>query len=606
MKVTLIAMHQISMETQVPLVRCLGVLALSSALKDSAIEVEVLDLSKFTVGDTLDFDSLIQNVVGAILSSNPNVVGLSTMSNNIVMALEICLRVKEKCQDIITILGGPGASFNAENIISSFKQVDIIIRGEADNTLRMVIEQLEKEDVIKPIKGVVFRDRDEILDYGWPDPIKDLDSLPIPDYEICDTDIDVDEAVTLEVGRGCPFACIFCSTSSYFKRKFRVKSVSRIVREIRLIQQRFGKRRIKMNHDLLTFNREYIISLCDELSKLDPTVEWGCSARLDTLDDEILRKMKLAGCDRIYLGIESMTDKMQQRINKKLDLTVLDDILATAIGLNFRVILSFVIGFPEETESDIDALWSFILHAKSLYPHKVVTQVHALVPEPGSELFSQMSDSLVYDDYGGPGHSDFPPLGWTHLRKIIKKHPNIFSSYYYIDESSVKRENILKQVFLGHVVDGPATCSIQFAYSVLGEKVVEALVKRIEEIEIPLPKWPGMDYRVTMESVRRIIIELFGDDNDGFLQYDAIVEAEIAIADVTRERPNHYKYIEGWYHPIHLMKKVTGLEYDSSKLDKQPRTFLIFWNEETNAAAYVELSFEVAELRRRLGRLEKE
>jgi radical SAM superfamily enzyme YgiQ (UPF0313 family) len=606
LKVTLIAMHQISMETQVPLIGCLGILALSSALKKRDIEVDVLDLSRFTVGEAFDFESLIQNVVGAISSSNPNVLGLSTMSNNIVLALEICRRVKEKHPDMIAVLGGPGASFGAERIISSFKQVDIIIRGEADTALKMIIEQMEKGGMIEPTKGVVFRDGDNIIDYGWPDPIQDLDSLPIPDYEICSTDVDIEEAVTLEVGRGCPFACTFCSTSRFFKRKFRVKSVQRIMEEIELIQERFGQRRIKMNHDLLTFNREYIISLCDELSKLDPSVKWGCSARLDTLDSEMLRRMKHAGCDRIYLGIESVTKRMQQKINKRLDLTKLDNILKTAIELNFRVILSFVIGFPEETETDIDALWSFVLHAKSLHPLKVITQVHSLVPEPGSEIFDIMKESLVYDDYGGPGHSDFPPIGWTHLREMIKTHPEIFSSYYYIGSPTVQRDSILRQVFLGHVVDGPATCSIQFAYSVLGDKVAKALVERIDEVEIPLPKWLEIDYRVTMESVREIILGLFEEDNESYLQYDAIVEAEIAIADVARERPDHYEYIEVWYHPIQYMKKITGLDYDPSQLDKQPRTIFIFWNEETDAIAFTELSFEVAELRRKMSWLEKE
>ena len=383
------------MESEVPLFRCLGILALSAALKRKDIEVDVLDLSRFNVGVASDFDAIIEDVFDAISSSNPEILGLSTMSNNIVIALEICRRVKKKHPEIVTILGGPGASFSASGIMASFNQVDFIVRGEADSIFPELIEQMQNKKVMKTINGVVYRDGEEIVDSGWPEPITDLDSLPIPDYEICGTDDSLDESVTIEVGRGCPFACTFCSTSSFFKRKFRVKSVNRVIEEIALVQQRFGYRRIKMNHDLLTFNRDYIISLCDALSMLDFPIQWGCSARLDTLDDEMLSTMKHAGCDTIYLGIEVVTSRMQQIINKRLDLNRLDNILEIAIGLDFKMILSFVIGFPEETQTDIDALWEFIFRAKSTYSLKIMIQVHSLVPEPGSKLFETMKESLV-------------------------------------------------------------------------------------------------------------------------------------------------------------------------------------------------------------------
>jgi radical SAM superfamily enzyme YgiQ (UPF0313 family) len=596
-------MHQISMENQVPLINCLGILALSSSLKRENIEVDILDLSRFAIGAASDFDPLIEDIVESVLSSNPHVLGLSTMSNNLVIALEICQRVKKDHPEIVTILGGPGASFIAREIISLFKQIDIVIRGEADLTFPELIKHMQAGNITKPIRGVVGRNEEEISDNGWPEPVLDLDSLPIPNYELCCDDIDNDEAVNLEVGRGCPFACVFCSTSSFFQRKFRVKSVNRVLEEIRLIQKTFGKRRVKMNHDLLTYNREYILSLCYELSRLDPLIEWGCSARLDTLDKDLLRRMKQAGCDRIYIGIEALTNRMQRKINKRLNLTKLDDILEIAIELNFTMILSFIIGIPDETSAEIDALWAFILRAKSINPLRVLIQVHSLVPEQGSRLFDTMKESLVYDDYGGPGHSDFPPIQWTHLRELIKKHPEIFPTYHFIYSPSIQRQNILRQIFLGHIVDGPAMCSILFAYSVFGEKVARTLVNRIDEMDLPLPQWPMMDYRATMESVRKIILELYEEDDDRALQFDAIAKAEIAVADVTRKKPDYYEYIEVFYHPIHLMRKILKLEYDPSQLVKQSRTLFVCWNERTNTVAYTELKSEVAALRNKLRKL---
>lgn len=606
MKITLVAIHQISMETRVPIHRCLGILTLSSALKSVNIDVEILDLANYSITAFSDYKQIMEEIVGKILSTKPDLLGLSTMSNNIVMALDVCRKVKEMNPMTKTILGGPGASFSAGNIMSLFEDVDFIIRGESDFALPMLVNQMIQGEDFTNIKGVVHRNGVKILDNGWPDPIKDLNSLPIPDYAVCEEDENSDEPVTLEVGRGCPFACIFCSTSSFFKRRFRVKSVERVIEEIRVIQKKFRHKRIKLNHDLLTFNRDYMFSLCDGLVLIETPIAWSCSARLDTLDEEILKKMRQAGCDSIYLGIETVSDRLQSRINKRLDLTNIDEILRVAADLGFRITLSFVVGFPEEKIADIVELWEFVIHAKSIHPLNILIQIHSLVPEPGSQLFETMKENLEYDDYGGPGHSDFPPISWTELRTMIKTHPDIFPNYYYINTPSMKRENIIRQVYLGQIVDSLSTCSIQFAYSILGNKLAQRLIDKLEEIEIPELKWPEIDYREMMESIRDLVIELLRDDNNNELLYDAIVEAEIAFAEVARRKPDHSKFIETWYHPIEHMNRIMGHDYNPNKLDKQPRTIFIFWNEETDAIAYTELSFEIAELRRQIKRKEKE
>lgn len=585
------------MDTKVPLFRCLGVLALSSALNLKSIEVEVLDLSDQNVGDISESDEALDIVIDAIVSTDPEIIGLSTMSNNIVIALEICRRIKKSHPNIITILGGPGASFSAKEILESFRQVDIIIRGEADISFPELVEQIQRNTSIGPVKGVVYREGDHIHDNGWSDPIDDLDSLPIPNYDIYTQNVDVDEAVTIEVGRGCPFACTFCSTSSYFKRKFRMKSVDRVLSELKIVQEIFGyKRRIKMNHDLLTFNRKYIISLCDALSKLDAPLKWGCSARLDTLDEEILGLMRRAGCDRIYLGIETVTERMQKIINKRLDLSNLDEKLKTAIDLGFTLILSFVIGFPEETDDDLAALWEFIFRAKSIHMLNVKTQVHSLVPEPGSNLFGAIKDHLVYDDYGGIGHSDFPPVHWTELREMIKNHPEIFPTYYYIRGENIPRQNILKHIFLGQAVDGFSKSSLQFVYSQFGIRVPKTLIENIDEIELPLPSWPVMDYRGTMKSIHQILLHLF-EDEDAKHQYESIIRAELANVEVLMNGPDHFEFIDFWYHPLHLMRKVTGLEYDPDQLDKRLRTVCIYWDDRTQNIGYSEMSDELVKLR---------
>jgi hypothetical protein len=180
---------------------------------------------------------------------------------------------------------------------------------------------------------------------------------------------------------------------------------------------------------------------------------------------------------------------------------------------------------------------------------------------------------------------------------MIRTNPDIFPTYFYINSPTMQRQNILKQVFLGNIVNGPATCSLQFAYSVLGNGIVNKLIENIAIIDLPKPNWPVVDYRDTMESVRRIVLDLF-DDEDSRLQYDSIATAEITMHDIRKDK-DHHEFIDVEYHPIQLMKKITGLEFDSSQLDKRSRTLLIFWDEKTNGIGYMEMSDNVTQLRKK-------
>jgi len=181
LKIKLGANHQVTFSDGVPLHHCLGVLQLASALRLRNKEntyVEILDFSEFHHLYNHDFNETMERVIEKILTFIPDILGLSTMSNNLPVAIEICERIKQRHPGIITILGGQGASFCAFEIIEAFPFIDAVIRGEADKAFPDYIEALNAGIKNPGIKGLVYRDGNSIIDSGWPDPIQNLDDLP--------------------------------------------------------------------------------------------------------------------------------------------------------------------------------------------------------------------------------------------------------------------------------------------------------------------------------------------------------------------------------------------------------------------------------------------
>src|SRR5262249_48402881 len=140
---------------------------------------------------------------------------------------------------------------------------------------------------------------------------------------------DPGEEMFLEVGRGCPFQCEFCSTAPYWHRRHRVKSPTRILEEIRTVQHLFGTKRVHFTHDLFTTNGTWVKSMCEALIGAGSPVGWTCSARTDTVDEYLLSLMKEAGCSAIYFGLESGSERILREIKKNIPLSHSLEIIST-------------------------------------------------------------------------------------------------------------------------------------------------------------------------------------------------------------------------------------------------------------------------------------
>lgn len=246
--------------------------------------------------------------------------------------------------------------------------------------------------------------------------------------------IDQVKRIPIEGGRGCPYGCTYCSTKTFWKRKFRIKSVDRLINEVKELESMHNVKEFSFIHDLFTVNKKTLLEFCDRLKEEKLDIEWRCSARIDTVDDELLVRMYDSGCTRIYFGIETGSQRMQKLVNKNLNISELQtklDILKKY--KNKEYVFSFIYDFPQEENEDINATLNII--DELLDNGFKGVQLHRLAILAGTELFHSYQNQLVLND-----SSDIiEDVDMEASLDIIQEYPNIFPHYYRVKEDKESR-----------------------------------------------------------------------------------------------------------------------------------------------------------------------
>lgn len=371
-----------------------------------------------------------------ILSRKPKVVGFYTICNAFVITLLTAKYIKEKNKNIRVIFGGPHASIVYRECFENFDFIDAICIGESEKYIKLLIDKMMREEDISLVPGVASV-KDGKLHY-----IKNQDLLTDEDlsnYTVFDFSpftLSEESEFNIEGGRGCPFGCSFCTTSTFWGRKYRVKKLNSIFEEMDIINSMYGIKDFAIQHDMFTANRDYIINFCKHLIENKKNYTWKCSCRIDTLDIELINYMNLSGCKSIYLGIESGSKRMQSVINKNLDLkNALDKIKYIIRNTNIKLTTSFIFCLPDETIEDFRETIKLI---ENLFKFGVTNiQLHKFMPLPGTADTEKIINKMYFDEKAT--EMTYLNINLKEIKNIIIKYPKLFSQYYTYD-SAVKNK----------------------------------------------------------------------------------------------------------------------------------------------------------------------
>jgi anaerobic magnesium-protoporphyrin IX monomethyl ester cyclase len=336
----------------------------------------------------------VRNVINEF---KPSVIGIYCNVGNIASAAVLAKIAKEIDKQIIVVLGGPHPTSIRKDAMRD-PNVDVIVKGEGEQTIVELLKKISDGKSLESIKGIIYRTDDVIVENVNREPISDLDSLSFPvkyakevlkDYE----KYSFSAFNSIIAARGCPYNCFFCGSRIVFSRKTRVRSVQNIVDEIKFLQK-MGVRRFDFRDDTFGVNRTYLRELCRSFIKSCPGIRWECETRVDLIDEEGVKLMKKAGCEQIYIGVESGNNDILRQMRKGI--TIEQAILAAEVirkhGIGLRA--NFIIGTPGETEQTLSDTFNAMHRISGRIAYSIFT------PYPGTEAFEYCNKAgLVGNNY---------------------------------------------------------------------------------------------------------------------------------------------------------------------------------------------------------------
>lgn len=401
----------------------LGLMSISSYLKKHGYHSIVKDLNLFS-------NKSIDELAEILLQTEGEIYGFSVAAGTLHTALQLSRRIKEVAPEKIIVFGGPQATLTAEKLMSCFEYIDMVIRGEGEITFLRLLEALKTNDLYS-VDGLTWREKQKIITNRERELMIDLDTLEFPDHSTYSVSELNHLSMPIEVGRGCPFTCAFCSSSILWKRKYRVKSIQRIILEIKYIIENLQIRMFYFRHDQLILNRDWIILLCEEICRLGTPITWQCSARIDTVDKELLTLMKESGCIGIEFGIESLSENIQDKVDKRLKKDLIIKNLNMVIQCGINPVLFFMCGFPDESYRDLMETLDGILRILMSCEVYTFFQLRSLQPFPSTKLRENNKERLVFYPERLP--EDILSTYTIEQIECAKQYSDLFPEFYYIE-----------------------------------------------------------------------------------------------------------------------------------------------------------------------------
>lgn len=363
-----------------------GVMYLASVLEKSGNDVEILSVDG-SPADSKDLSSF--DVVGYSISSS---VCLGMMKNS---------RLNSNIPDTTKVLaGGVHANFYPEQVLEEF-DAKAVAFGESEGIINDLCRATADEDY-RSIPGIVWKNEaDEMIKNSLNAPMRNIDTLPHPARHLMEENkivmgdrlagTDLRMAHTM-LSRGCPFPCTYCAAG---QTRIQYRSGESARSELSELKDKYEIEGFAIIDDNFIVARQRVMEICESIKDLD--LKWSALSRVDTVDRELLQKMRDAGCIEIKFGVESGSEKilkaMKKRITKTDTLTAFQ--LCNEVGINAK---AFIIhGYPGENMQTTDETIALLDEIGDLTNR---VSLFRFVPLPGTQVYEEKDESGEYVIHG--------------------------------------------------------------------------------------------------------------------------------------------------------------------------------------------------------------
>ncbi len=401
-----------------------GICLLATMLREK-YEVQIIDAQFYNLSEE-QFRTKVE-------AFRPDCVGISVLTSEYASILDTAARiVKEVDKDIVTIAGGVHVTTQHFRVIKN-EDIDFCVRGEGERVLLQFLNYLDDEGDF-PEKGLVYRDESGEMIALPPDRIEDLDSLPLPDYELVDypayanskprngvDSLNVFPHSRILTSRGCPVGCCFCQVKNISGSKWRKRSAINVVDEITFLKEKYGIKGFYIEDDNAFVQKSRTKEMLRLIKERNLNLKWkAAGVPIFKMDEETFELMAATGCQMIGVAVESGNPRiLEEIIRKPVDLEKVPGLIETAKGYGIFVVANFIIGFPGETWEEIRQTLRYAETCGADY-----CKIYAAQPLIGTKLYeiARKMNCLVGEEtdvdwrYGRISTSEFTPKDISILR----------------------------------------------------------------------------------------------------------------------------------------------------------------------------------------------
>lgn len=367
----------------------LGLAYIAASAVQAGHHVKILDAAAWT------WDNLQQ----AVWRESPDVIGVTCWTIERGQAFKTARLAKEAAPNAFVIMGGPHATAFPKYMFLQ-APTDYVVLGEGEETVQQLLDVIERDSDPAVVKGIAYKRSGECCTTERREFISDLDSIPMALHEQFDytryngLHDNTRRAAAVFTSRGCPFRCIFCSSTAYWGNKYRKRSITSVLAEIELLYNQYGIRAFLFFDDNLLIDRNRCIALCKALFEKHMDIQWAAEGSVK-VDAEMLTWMKRAGCYRIDFGVESGSPTILKNIRKAFTVEDTRNAFRLCREAGIQPNAYLLIGAPGETTETINETVSLM---REIQPDKCRAGRAGVWILPGTEIFEMSKRQGIIAD----------------------------------------------------------------------------------------------------------------------------------------------------------------------------------------------------------------
>ncbi len=316
----------------------------------------------------------------------PEIVGITVLSCKVDSALVAARLVRDLLPGAKIMVGGDHTVFFAKDLAAD-PAIDAVVIGEGEETAHELVQAWSNGGQLGDVQGLAYRgDRGTVKTRRRP-LIQNLDLLPLPNRSLLDDagSYRPEDMGLIMTSRGCPERCTFCGIAASHGRAVRYRSTAICMEEIAQTKERYGTRYFSIRDATFTADRERAEEFCRALIATHPDIEWECLTRPDSLDEGLVSLMMEARCVQLRLGLESGSQRVLDRLQKRASVENYERTAAILNRLKIFWSAYVMVGTPDETLQDIRMTIELIERTQPGF-----VTLSRFVPLPGTPVYREI------------------------------------------------------------------------------------------------------------------------------------------------------------------------------------------------------------------------